>query len=310
MKAAALAVTFVLFGAAFAADGERLVYETDSLYHHIIVSENADVRILRFHRGPARDALGSDFAQSVISLADPYSLHMRYSRHTVVGAALVDQPRRALFVGLGAGTLPKYFARAFPDCQVDCAELDARVVDVAKRYFFLGDLPNLNISVMDGRKFVRKTDAKYDLVFLDAYRDNMIPFHLMTKEFLEEVKARLNPGAVVVSNIAIQTDAQLYPWVLRTYQEAFGTLFEANVPGTINRVLIGKAEKSSATVETLVSKSKELSARLTLGFDLVACAAVFTDSSSRQQTKNVLTDDYAPVNLMRIRKADEKDWEY
>lgn len=310
MKRTAAALMLLAAAATFAADDERLVYETDSLYHHIIVSENADVRILRFHKGAAQEALGSDFAQSVISLADPYALYMRYSRHTMVGAALVERPKRALFVGLGAGTLPKYFARAYPDCQVDCAELDGKVVDVARRYFFLGELANLNITVIDGRRFVKKTDAKYDLVFLDAYRDNMIPFHLMTRKFLEEVKAKLSPGGVVVSNIAIQTDAQLYPWVLRTYQASFGTLFEAAVPGTINRVLIGTAEKSFATTETLVAKSHELSTRVTLGFDLAACATVFRDASVKQPTKNVLTDDYAPVNLMRIRKADEKDWEY
>jgi spermidine synthase len=138
----------------------------------------------------------------------------------------------------------------------------------------------------------------------------MIPFHLLTKEFLEELKAKLNPNAVVVSNIAIETDAQLYPWVLRTYQNAFGTLLEVNVPGTINRVIVGKVEKSAAAPADLVKKSKALQSVVTLGYDLAACAGLYTDASTRQPSKNILTDNYAPVNLMRIRKADEKDWEY
>jgi len=309
MRCATFTLVLALAAGA-AAQEERVIFETDSLYHHIIVSETSETRILRFHKGPAKEAVGIDFAQSVISLADPYTLHMQYSKYAMAGAALVEKPKRVLFVGLGAGTLPKFFARAFPDCQVDCAELDAKVFEAAKRFFFLSDMPNLSVTIMDGRKFVRKAENKYDIVFLDAYRDNMIPFHLLTKEFLEELKAKLNPNAVVVSNIAIETDAQLYPWVLRTYQNAFGTLLEVNVPGTINRVIVGKVEKSAAAPADLVKKSKALQSVVTLGYDLAACAGLYTDASTRQPSKNILTDNYAPVNLMRIRKADEKDWEY
>lgn len=294
---------------AFAA-GEKLLHEEDSLYHHIIVSETSEVRILRFHKGPAAQALGSDFAQSVISLADPYSLHMRYSKYSMVATTIAQSPRRALFIGLGAGTVPKFFARQYPDCQCDVAELDGKVVEVAKKYFFLPDLPNLHVTVMDGRQFVKKAKDKYDLIFLDAYRDEMIPFHLMTKEFLDEVKAKLAPGGVVISNIAIQRESQLYPWVQRTYQQAFPTLFECGIPMSINRVLIGCAEKQPITARDLVTRAGEVAKKKTFGFDLVECAGAYVDISQKQPSKNILTDDYAPVNLMRIKKADEKDWKY
>jgi spermidine synthase len=309
MRSALVVLTLALATSVFAQE-ERIVFETDSLYHHIIVSETPEVRILRFHKGSAQEALGSDFAQSAISLADPYSLHMNYSKYAMVGAALVEKPKRALFVGLGAGTLPKFFATKFPECQVDVAELDPKVVEVAREYFFLGEMPNLNVTVMDGRQFVRKSEGRYDLVFLDAYRDKMIPFHLLTKEFLEELKTKLSPGGVVVSNIAIETDAQLYPWVLRTYQNAFGTVLEVNVPKTINRVLIGFAGKAAVTLDAVKARAGVLASSATLGYDLVACAGLYRDVSSKQPSKNILTDDYAPVNLMRIRKADEKDWQY
>jgi spermidine synthase len=138
----------------------------------------------------------------------------------------------------------------------------------------------------------------------------MIPFHLTTKEFLEEVKAKLADNAVVVSNIAIEKDAQLYPWMLRTYQNAFGTLFEGNIPGTINRVLIGKAGKSAFAGKDIVSRSRAMQSKIAMGYDLAGCAGIFRDVSSRQASDKVLTDDYAPVNLMKLRKADEKDWEY
>jgi len=313
MRKLALRAALVFLAAAAsiaAASDERLIYETESLYHHIVVSENDDVRILRFHKGPAAEALGSDFAQSVISLADPYSLHMQYAKHSMVGAALVESPKRALFIGLGAGTVPKFFARAFPECQVDVAELDAKVVNVARKYFFFPDLANLKVTVMDGRQFVRQSKDKYNLVMVDAYRDEMIPFHLMTFDFLEQVKAKLAPGGVLISNIAIRNDAELYPWALRTYQAAFPTLFEANVPGTINRVLLGFAEKQKLAPHDIELAARGLAGRVSFDYDLVRCAGVYRDVSMARPSKNILTDDYAPVNLMRLRKADEKDWKY
>ncbi len=309
MRLSGLAMVLVLAMTAVAAE-ERLLYEVDSLYHHIIVSESSEVRVLRFHRGPAQAALDSEFAQSLISLSDPYSLRMGYAKHAMAATGLLNSPKRALFVGLGAGTLPKFFARAFPECQVDVAELDAKVVEVAHKYFFLPEMPNLHITVMDGRQFVKKSKEKYDLVVLDAYRDDMIPFHLLTRDFLDELKEKLADNAVVVSNIAIQGDRQLYPWVLQTYQSAFATVMEANVPGTINKVLVARTAASAVTSADLAAGAKALASRITFDYDLAACAAAYRDASSKKVIKNILTDDYAPVNLMRLRKADEKDWEY
>lgn len=307
-----IALVVLLAAALLAASSreERLVYETDSLYHHIIVSDTADTRILRFHRGPAEEALGSSFAQSVISLADPHAIYMTYAKCALSALGLHEKPKRALFVGLGAGSMPRFFANAFPDCAVDVAEIDEKVVEVARRYFFLGDFPNMQVTVADGRIFLRRASEKYDIVFLDAYRDEMIPFHLMTRDFLDELKGKLAPGAVVVSNLAIKDDAQLYPWVLRTYQVSFPTLLETHVPGSINRILVCLQEKSAATPDDLALKARALGEKVAFGFDVASYAAGYKDVSSTQATERVLTDDYAPVNLMWRRKADEKDWEY
>ncbi len=303
-----LAVLLLMQGALFAQ--ERLVYETDSLYHHIIVSENDTTRVLRFHKGAAAEAMRSNFAQSTILLADPYALNMSYTRYSMAGMAMVEEPKRVLVVGLGAGTLPKFLAKKFPDCQVDVAELDAKVYDVAKKYFFFPDLPNLHVTILDGRLFIRQTKEKYDFILLDAYRDDMIPFHLMTKEFLEQAKAVLAPNGVLVSNIAIESDAQLYPYMLHTYQSVFPTVLAADVYGTINKVLICKAAPEKISLADVAAKAREMQQRLTFGFDLAANVGAFHDVSNARPPTQVLTDDFAPVNLMKIRKADEKDWQY
>ncbi len=289
---------------------EQIVYETNSLYHHIIVSQTPLLRILRFRKGPAEKALGNPFAQGIISLEDPHELYMSYAKVAIVGAGLVKEPKHALFIGLGAGAIPKFFARAFPDCRCDVAEIDAKVVDVARRYFFFPDLPNVHVTVMDGRMFLKRSKDNYDIIFLDAYRDQMIPFHLMTREFFREVKSKLSPRGILVSNIAVRDTSQLYPWMLRTYQTSFGTVFEARVERSINKVLILWAGKNAAKSSDFVQGAKAVEKTLGIGFSLVGRAALHKDVSTDKTSQRVLTDDYAPVNLMRLRKADEKDWQY
>ena len=47
------------------------------------------------------------------------------------------------------------------------------------------------------------------MIFLDAYQNDYIPFHLTTLEFLKEVKSRLKEDGVVVSNILSRIQEQV-----------------------------------------------------------------------------------------------------
>jgi hypothetical protein len=47
-----------------------------------------------------------------------------------------------------------------------------------------------------------RPDPGWDVIFLDAFTmGGRLPFHLMTREFLEEVRAHLAPGGIVVANL-------------------------------------------------------------------------------------------------------------
>ena len=61
--------------------------------------------------------------------------------------------------------------------------------------------PQLREYAEDARPFLRRTDARYDAIFVDAYRQPYIPFYLSTHEFFELARDRLAPGGVVVVNV-------------------------------------------------------------------------------------------------------------
>ncbi|EHK00948.1 spermine synthase, partial [Candidatus Haloredivivus sp. G17] len=54
---------------------------------------------------------------------------------------------------------------------------------------------------MDGREFLQNTDEEYDVVVLDAYRKQTVPFHLTTEEFFELIYDKTDDEGIVVSNV-------------------------------------------------------------------------------------------------------------
>ena len=60
--------------------------------------------------------------------------------------------------------------------------------------------PRLHLYHEDARPFLRRIDARYDVISVDAYRQPYIPFYLTTVEFFETVRDRLAPGGVLVVN--------------------------------------------------------------------------------------------------------------
>ena len=106
-----------------------------------------------------------------------------------------------LFVGLGGGSAPKRIWRDFPAIDLQVAELDPEVVDVAYKYFALPRSPRLAVDVEDGRRYLQKNEQRWDVIVLDAYYSDSIPFHLATREFMRLVRDRLTPGGIVVANV-------------------------------------------------------------------------------------------------------------
>ena len=84
---------------------------------------------------------------------------------------------------------------------IDGVEIDGELFDIARRYFGLRPRPQLREHTEDARPFLRRTSARYDAIFVDAYRQPYIPFYLSTREFFELARDRLAPGGIVVLNV-------------------------------------------------------------------------------------------------------------
>ncbi|MBD0318347.1 MAG: fused MFS/spermidine synthase, partial [Thermoleophilia bacterium] len=162
----------------------RVAFAKDTEYHRLAVVDDASTRYLRFDNS----------LQSAMYLDDPFRTRFRYTDFFHLGLAYNPGARDVLFVGLGAGSSPKRMWRDFPALRLHAVELDPVVVDVAHRYFHVPENDaRLTVEVGDGRQLLARSDERWDVIVIDAFFADAIPFHLVTREFLELARGRLAP---------------------------------------------------------------------------------------------------------------------
>ncbi|MCE9584823.1 MAG: fused MFS/spermidine synthase [Planctomycetes bacterium] len=198
--------------------GQRKIFEKDSPYHYVLVTEyDGFGRFLQFN----------NYIESGIALDPPYATRTSYTDSFQLAKIFKADPKRILVIGGGGGIGPRKFVTDDPSCEVDLVEIDPVVIEVSKKYFHLEEGPRLRIHNEDGRKFVRGAHAKYDLVVLDAYTiGGQIPFHLTTREFMQEIKSILAPGGVLLANINSSLEGTKSR-ILRAEQRTFSSVFDA-----------------------------------------------------------------------------------
>jgi spermidine synthase len=171
--------------------GEQVLFRQDTQYHRITVTESGTVRNLRF------DAT----RQSGIDLTDGVTSAVRYPDYMQLSMALKPDASRALVLGLGGGLITKRFWHDYPEMKIDSVEIDPVVVDVARRYFAFPTDSRLRVFTQDARRYVQTTTDAYDIVIMDAYYAEALPFHLTTQEFFREAKSKMTTDGVMAYNV-------------------------------------------------------------------------------------------------------------
>lgn len=274
--------------------GRKIIHQEESKYQNLYITRKGSVITLR---------AGSLLVKSsAMDLSSPNRLVIEYTRMMMLGTGYVDTPRSMLVLGLGGGTMTKYLRSYFPKARIVSIEFDEAVVSLAREHFGFEPDENMELAVMDGRRYLSKTDQTYDIVFLDAFHGDYIPFHLMTREFLSLVRSRLAPGGVVVSNT--WQGQKLSQRETATYQAVFGNFDNYLGVRSSNRVIIAGREGRTLDRRELLARMSESQQRL--GYreiDLVQLFNTHYQGSPAPSLAEALTDDFAPVNLLVDRRS-------
>lgn len=273
----------------------KILFEKDSFYHHIRVEEDEDARYLYFDRT----------LQSATNLDDPTTLRLLYSRYASLGFVFRPDAKKVLIIGLGGGSIPKKYNKEFPEMEIDVAEIDPEVIQVAKKYFFLKEGKNLRVHAQDGRLFLTRATQRYDLILLDAYYTDAIPFHLTTREFFRVAERKLDPNGIVVANVigaVTGPGGKITRSVVKTLREIFPQIYLFPTRGTTgvsldtiqNVIIIASRGKQRLDIREIMKRAASLDRDL-FPNSMRDIQASYHDAKLADDVP-VLTDDYAPTD--------------
>ena len=169
-----------------------MIWENKNSGVTVQVWEKEDRRELRF---------GNHIMQSVFSTVKPDYLVLPYTRFMLLGLLFCTEPKTALHLGLGGGSLPRWLHKEFPHFQQTIIEQNSAVIDAARRFFEFPLDKRLSVMQADATQIITKLKLKYDLIFLDAYGEYGPPEEVTRTDFLQNLSNCLNTGGWLVGNL-------------------------------------------------------------------------------------------------------------
>ena len=176
----------------------------------LVVSEERGVRHLH---------VGGEAIQSAMRLDDPFALELDYTRCMMAFLLFHPRPRHALMIGLGGGSLAKFFHRRLAGLHTHVIEYDERVIATARALFHVpSDDARLLIEHGDGVEALAPECC--DLLVVDGFEDEATPAAMVSQAFFDAAWCALEePGALVVN---FMDDDPNFDRNLRRIERAFG----------------------------------------------------------------------------------------
>ena len=209
--------------------------------------------------------VGGEAIQSAMRIDDPHALALDYTRCMMAFLLLHAEPRDALMIGLGGGSLPKFFHKQMKKTRVRVVELDPGVVAAARQHFALPpDDERLVVEIGDGAQALYPECC--DVLVVDAYHDELHVPELASPEFYDAAFLALrDPGALVIN---FMNDDPKFDTYLQRLERAFGgavlampALYDPNI-----LVFAFRGVPASIAWGTLRSRAEKLEARYGLPF--------------------------------------------
>ena len=189
--------------------------------------------------------------------------------------------------------------------EIDAVEIDPEVIQIAKDHFNVKESKNLRLHAQDGRLFLARTQQQYDIIMLDAYFTDAMPFHLATKQFFELAQKKLTPNGIIVANLIsavtgpsgkiarsfVRTQRQIFP---QTY------IFAARRPDNVSSGDDPKRHRRRHQRQAASRHQGNRQARPALDKGLFPdplqdIAVAYFDRPLPEDVP-ILTDDYAPTD--------------
>ncbi len=215
-----------------------------------------------------------------------------YARQFRLVTHFANKRARAMMIGGAGYILPRLHLEWYPSSTIDVVEIDPAMPEIAAKYFFLEEDERIRTIIEDGRIYLNTTEEEYDIIYMDAFAPEAIPFHLVTKESFTQMHRVLTDDGVLVMNMIASTEGvrrELFRSTYATMSEVF-PFVRAYVFAPANEAwnMVLVASPSPGPFES-ESEDRVLNGYLQKAWKGSTDGAI------------ILTDDFAPVEHLNLQ---------
>jgi hypothetical protein len=140
-----------------------------------------------------------------------------------------------------------------------------------------------------------KSEHRYTLIAVDAYRPPYIPWHMTTLEFFKTVHEKLSDDGVLAINVGRSpTDRRLVDGLAVTVGSVFPSVHVMDIPGTFNAMIYATVQPS--TMDDLYENLLYLMTRDDIHpLLLESLVRVVTNEHQTPSSGMIFSDDWAPI---------------
>lgn len=282
-------LSFFPVSMAEAAD-DQVLYEGDSIYHHIAIRQGDGRRCMIFGRQ-------RDLRQTCIELAKPDASVFEYTAMMFAGRLFRPEAGKVCLIGLGGGYIPTVFRMHLPNVRLQTVEVDPHVAMLAGKYFSFVIPAGQTLAIDDGRQFLKKSGDRYDQIWLDAFNSDYVPAHMTTREFLQLARSRLSEEGIVIQNLFC--DNRLYDAQIATFQAVFRRVFVFEGRTSKSCVIVA-SDRPACEPGELRKQARKQGGKIGR-IDLIAETGKCRVAPVPKNAP-ILTDDFNPANLLLMQK--------
>lgn len=256
--------------------GKNIVEDVNTLYGRYYIVQDKDITKMAVN-GAIESAKRDNSTELLAEYTKYYDLAFLFNNNI----------KNELCIGGAGYVYPTYFCNKYPNKTMDVVEIDDEMERLAKQYFELKDMPNMNLYFTDGRSYLANNKKKYDAILGDAFKASTPPFELMTEEATILIKNSLNEKGIYIVNIISDKKGNGF------FEQYYNTL--SNVFKNVNVYSMKENTSNGKQNIILIASDSELKP---MSNDKHLLDLVKTKFEPVIKTDKYFTDDYAPIEFL------------
>ncbi|BDX04686.1 hypothetical protein MACH26_02070 [Planctobacterium marinum] len=175
-----------------------------------------------------------DAVQSVMDLRTPWQPILPHLSALLLCFYYLPAPKQVMELGLGGGSLQRFFRYHFPKVNLLSVEYSSQVIALFKQWFNQG-YQDYQVLHQDARYAIKEASSQ-DLIFIDLFAKQGTPDFVFTEEFYLDCARGLNPEGLLAINLisGSHLQSELVLDILRTLNLNFRVF---SVPGYQNKIV-------------------------------------------------------------------------